>query len=96
MFISLPNHLEELVSDLFTAPNADESNISRRPSRMSAGAGSNIDETKSVKFASSSTPTTSSSRNKTNSTTLPGLTGGQPEEMNTISTIRTLLQYVIE
>jgi hypothetical protein len=85
--------LEELVNDLQNAPNVDEPNVSRRPSRLSAGTGSNADEVKSVKFASTSTPTTTtSSRNKTGSTSTAGPTGGQAEEMNTISTIRTLLQ----
>lgn len=60
---------------------------------MSTGAGSNVDEIKSVKFASSSSVLTkSSSRNKTDSNSVAGLSGGQAEEMNTISTIRTLLQ----
>jgi hypothetical protein len=71
---------------------ADEINLSRRPSRRSAGFGSNIDEMKSVKFASSSSPTTTSSRHKRGSMTLVGLTDGQPEDMNTISTIQSLLQ----
>jgi hypothetical protein len=77
----------------------DEASSSRRPSKTSAGIGSNPDETKSVRFASSSSPTTtittttaSSSRHKRDSTILVGLTGGPPEDMNTISTIRTLLQ----
>ena len=78
---------EELVSDLLNMTNADESNVSRRPSRMSSAVGSHVEEAKSVKFASSS-----SSQNKMSTTTAAGLTGGQTEEMNTISTIRTLLQ----
>jgi hypothetical protein len=87
------NSSEELVNDLTNVTNPDESNISRKPSRMSSAAGSTADEVKSVKFASpSSAFTKSSSRNKTGSSTLPGLAGGQAEEMNTISTIRTLLQ----
>lgn len=74
-------------------PSADEANASRRPSRLSASATSNIDEVKSVKFASTSSPvTTSISRTKAGSATLSGLTGGHAEEVNTISTIRTLLQ----
>lgn len=81
---------EGLVSDV---TNAEESNISRRPSKLSVGGGSNVDESKSVKFASSSSSLTkSSSRNKTNSTSGTVLGGAQPEEVNTISTIRTLLQ----
>lgn len=72
--------------------NVEESNRSRRPSRMSVGGGSTIDESKSVKFASSSSLTKSSSRNKTNSISGTVITGGQAEETNTISTIRTLLQ----
>jgi hypothetical protein len=60
---------------------------------MSTGTGSHTDEAKSVKFASSSSsPTKSSSQNKTGSTTVASVTGGQAEEINTISTIRTLLQ----
>ena len=88
-FVS-PNNLEELVNDLITAPNVDEVSASRRTSRLSTstGTGTNVDEVKSVKFASSS----SSSRNKTSTTTGAGATSGQAEEMNTISTIRTLLQ----
>jgi len=87
--------LEELVHDLLNITNPDETNISRRPSRMSMGAGSNVDEIKSVKFASSSSGVTkSSSQNKAGSITVANLTGGQAEEMNTISTIRTLLQLV--
>ncbi|CAF2574698.1 unnamed protein product [Rotaria sp. Silwood2] len=83
---------EELVNDLLNASNADETTISRRPSRMSASATSNADEVKSVKFASTSSPgMTSSSRNKTGSASLAGLTGGHAEDINTISTIRTLL-----
>jgi hypothetical protein len=82
--------LEELVNDLLNVTNADESNVSRRPSRLSTATGSNADEVKSVKFASSLTK--SSSQNKTNSTPGTGLSGGPTEEINTISTIRILLQ----
>jgi hypothetical protein len=74
---------------------ADEAHSSRRPSRTSAGIGSNTDEMKSVRFASSSSPTTTSSRHKRGSAVLIGLTGGQSEDINTISSIQTLLQYVI-
>ncbi|CAF3644133.1 unnamed protein product [Rotaria sordida] len=83
---------EELVNDLINVSNVDETTISRRPSRTSASATSNIDEVKSVKFAStSSSGLTSLSRNKTGSASLIGLTGGHAEDINTISTIRTLL-----
>ncbi|CAF2342055.1 unnamed protein product [Rotaria sp. Silwood2] len=81
-----------LVNDLLHVTGTEEANLSRRPSRMSAGVGSsNAEEVKSVKFASSSSPTTSSSRNKTESATLVGLTGGHPEDLDTISIIRSLL-----
>jgi hypothetical protein len=87
----------ELVNDLVNMATTDELNAPRRASKMSLGGGSTIDETKSVKFASSTSPTTrASSANKAGSNTLAALTGAQPEEMNTIATIRTLLQYVIE
>ncbi len=74
---------------------ADEAHSSRRPSRMSIGFDSNNDEMKSVRFASSSSPTTTSSRRKQSSIALIGLTGGQSEDIDTISTIQSLLQYVI-
>lgn len=92
------NHISvELVNDLVNVATTDELNVPRRASKVSLGGGSTIDETKSVKFASSTTPTTrASSANKAGSSTLAALTGAQPEEMNTIATIRTLLQYVIE
>ncbi|CAF4692579.1 unnamed protein product [Rotaria sp. Silwood1] len=83
---------EELVHDLLNGSNAEETTISRRPSRISGSATSNIDEVKSVKFASTSSPgMTSSSRNKIGSASLAGLTGGHAEDINTISIIRTLL-----
>ncbi|CAM4747075.1 unnamed protein product [Rotaria magnacalcarata] len=83
---------EELVNDLLNVSNGDEINPSRRTSRMSASAVSNIDEVKSVKFASTSTPgMTPSSHNKVGSAGLSSLTGGHAEDLNTISTIRTLL-----
>lgn len=73
--------------------NPDEVHSSRRPSKVSAGFGSNMDEMKSVKFASSSSPTTTSSRHKRGSTALLALNGGQPsEDLTTISTIQSLLQ----
>jgi hypothetical protein len=59
---------------------------------MSTGIVSNNDETKSVKFASSS-PTPS--RRKMGSSALGAGHSGQQEDMTTISTIRSLLQYVI-
>jgi hypothetical protein len=90
----LKNLLEELVNDLHVI-GTDEASSSRRPSRMSAGLGSNNDEIKSVKFASSSSPTTTSSRHKTDSAALVAVTAGRPEEMNTISAIKSLLQYVV-
>ena len=69
--------------------NVEETNLSRRASRIS----STVDEAKSVKFASpSSSLTKSSSRNKANSIAVAGIISGQQEEVNTISTIRTLLQ----
>ncbi|CAF0808765.1 unnamed protein product [Rotaria sordida] len=80
-----------LVNDLVHVTGTEETNLSRRPSRMSAGIGGNTEEVKSVKFASSSSPTTSSSRNKTESSTLIGLTGGHSEDLDTISIIRSLL-----
>lgn len=93
LFIEFLNYLEELVNDLLNTSNADEGNISRRPSRMSASAASTTDEVKSVKFASTSSPgMTISSRNKPGSATIAAITGGHAEEINTISTIRTLLQ----
>lgn len=79
---------EELVNDLHHATGTDEGNVSRRPSRMSAGIGSNTDDTKSVRFASSS-PTPS--RRKLG---LSAVVSGHQDDMNTISTIRSLLQYV--
>jgi hypothetical protein len=93
VFIQFSNYSEELVNDLLNVTNADESSISRRTSRLSVGLSSHVDEAKSVKFAStSSSVTKSASRNKTDSTPVVGSTGGQTEEINTISTIRTLLQ----
>jgi hypothetical protein len=83
-----PNDLDELVNDLINGTNIDESNLSRRPSRTSNA----VDEVKTVKFASPSSLTKSSSQNKMNSTVVAVLTGVQAEEVNTISTIRTLLQ----
>ncbi|CAF4534188.1 unnamed protein product [Rotaria sp. Silwood1] len=80
-----------LVKDLLHVTGTEEANLSRRPSRMSAANGSNTEEVKSVRFASSSSPTTTSSQNKTESTTLVGLTGGHPEDLDTIATIRSLL-----
>jgi len=87
------NDSEELVNDLMNVTNVDEPNVSRRQSRMSIAGASTADEGKSVKFASSSSSLTKlSSRNKTHSTAVVGLISGQTEEINTISTIRTLLQ----
>lgn len=83
--------LEELVNDL-QVNGHEEAQSSRRPSKMSAGLGSNLDDMKSVRFASSSSPTTVSSRHKRGSTVLMGLTGGPPEDLTTISTIQSLLQ----
>ncbi len=88
-----PNISEELVNDLHVI-GTDEASSSRRPSRMSAGLGSNMDEIKSVKFASSSSPTTVSSRHRIGATPAAGLTAGHPEEMNAIAAIKSLLQYV--
>ncbi|CAM4857478.1 unnamed protein product [Rotaria socialis] len=82
---------KELVNDLLHVSGTEDGTSSRRPSRLSVGATSNNDETKSVKFASSSSVTTASSRNKTDSTTLINLTGGHPEDLDTISTIRCIL-----
>jgi hypothetical protein len=82
------------VNDLHTT-GADEVHSSRRPSRMSAGFGSNMDEMKSVRFASSSSPTTTSSRHKTGSTVLVGINTEQLEDKKAISTIQSLLQYII-
>ena len=82
-----------LVNDLHVT-GAGEGNSARRPSKMSGDTGSNMDEIKSVKFASSSSPTTTSSRHKTGSTALATVTAGHPEELNTISAIKSLLQYV--
>lgn len=97
VFFCLKYYIEELVNDLHVT-GVEEVNLSRRPSRISAGFGSNTDEMKSVKFASSSSPTTtsSSSRHKRGSTTLFAPNGVQPEDINTISTIQSLLQYVID
>lgn len=87
------NHLEELVNDLLNVTNADDPNASRRTSRMSAGGGSHIEEVKSVKFASSSSSLAKlTPQNKPGSATATSITGGQSEEVNTIFTIRTLLQ----
>ena len=87
----------ELVNDLVNMTTTDESSAPRRASKMSVGGGSIVDETKSVKFASSTSATTrASSANKVGSSIMAVLTGAQPEEMNTIATIRTLLQYVLE
>ncbi|CAF1026509.1 unnamed protein product [Adineta ricciae] len=74
---------EKLVNDLMNAAAAnDELNTSRRSSKMS------VDEVKTVKFAA---PARTSTRTKAGANTAACLTSGQPEEMNTISTIRTLL-----
>jgi len=62
---------------------------------MSAGFGSNMDEMKSVRFASSSPPTTTSSRHKRSSTALVGINPEQLEDTKAISTIQSLLQYVV-
>ncbi len=83
-----------LVNDL-QVTGIDEVNLSRRPSRMSASVGSIVDEIKSVRFASSSSPTTTSSGHKTGSTVPVGLNDGHPEDLNAISTIQSLLQYAI-
>lgn len=91
-FLFFCNISEELVNDLHHVAATEEGSISRRPSRMSAGIVSNNDDTKSVKFTSSS-PTLS--RRKMGSSTLVGSHSGHQEDMNTISTIRSLLQYVI-
>jgi hypothetical protein len=77
-------NLEKLVNDLLNGTNTDQSNMSRRSSRI------NVDEVKAVKFAPPAK--IGSSRNKNDSNNVPTLTSAQPEEMNTISTIRTLLQ----
>ena len=76
--------LEKLVNDLMNAAATnDELNTSRRSSKMS------VDEVKTVKFAA---PTRTSTRTKAGANTAACLTSGQHEEMNTISTIRALLQ----
>ena len=87
------NISEELVHDLLHGTDTEETSLSRRPSRLSVGIGSNNEEVKSVKFASSSSPTISSSQNKPESTTLnaPPVVE-QSEEQNTILTIQSLLQ----
>jgi hypothetical protein len=77
-------NLEKLVNDLLNGTNTDQSNMSRRSSRI------NVDEVKAVKFAPPAK--IGSTRNKNESNNVPALTSVQPEEMNTISTIRTLLQ----
>ncbi|CAF0926257.1 unnamed protein product [Adineta steineri] len=80
---------EKLANDLHSGTNTDEMNTSRRPSKINIAARNSVDEVKSVKFAA---PTrTTLSRNKSVTNTGTGLTNGHPEEMNTISTIRTLL-----
>lgn len=84
--------LEELVSDLLNTTNADDPNASRRTSRISTAGGSHVEEAKSVKFASPSSLTKLTSQNKPGSATATSVTGGLSEEVNTISTIRTLLQ----
>lgn len=86
---------EELIKDLLHVSITEESSSSRRPSRVSVGMTSMNEDVKSVKFASASSPTTSTSRNKTDSAILINLTGGHPEDLDTISTIRSLLQFVI-
>ena len=58
---------------------------------MSAGIGGNNDETKSVKFASSS-PTPA--RRKIGLFAVAGGNSGHHDDTNTISTIRSLMQYV--
>lgn len=89
--------VEELVNDL-RVTETEEGTSSRRPSRASAlGISTTNEEAKSVKFASSSSPTTLtiSSRNKTDPSALATLPVAQQEDILTISVIRSLLQYII-
>lgn len=85
----------ELVNDLLNPATIDDPNVPRRASKMSTTAGSIVEESKSVKFASSTSPMTrASSIIKGVSSALSLFPSGQLEEVNTIATIRTLLQSV--
>lgn len=85
--------LAELVNDLLNPANAEDPNAPRRASKLSNTQTSIIEESKSVKFASSGSPITRASSLNRGGPSALGMVGSvQPEEMNTIATIRTLLQ----
>jgi hypothetical protein len=93
-FLLLMYFSVELINDLVHVTKSDEIAAPRRASRLIVSGGHHTDEVKSVKFASSTTR--SLSPNKLGSNPSGLLTSAQPEEPNTIATIRTLLQYVVE
>ncbi|CAF1416429.1 unnamed protein product [Adineta steineri] len=84
---------EELVNDLHNTSAIDEGNITRRASRVSGRTGHNNDDTKAVRFTSTS-PTLS--RLVIGSNSQVGSTGGHQDDSNTFSTIRSLLHKNLE